>query len=74
MQKAQISKIENNFKDARISNILKVFDALQTKIVLTVERDLVSLRSTPMSNYPSYNKENQRHIIQIKLFLYLYTE
>lgn len=39
VQKAQISKIENNFKDARISTILKVFDALQTKIVLTVERD-----------------------------------
>jgi hypothetical protein len=38
MQKAQISKIENNFKDARISTILKVFDALQTKILLTVER------------------------------------
>jgi DNA-binding XRE family transcriptional regulator len=38
VQKAQISKIENNFKDARISTILKVFDALQTKIVLTVER------------------------------------
>ena len=39
VQKAQISKIENNFKDARISTILKVFDALQTKIVLTVERN-----------------------------------
>jgi DNA-binding XRE family transcriptional regulator len=37
VQKAQISKIENNFKDARISTILKVFDALQTKIVLTVK-------------------------------------
>ncbi len=36
VQKAQISKIENNFKDARISTILKVFDALQTKIILTV--------------------------------------
>ena len=36
VQKAQISKIENNFKDARISTILKVFDALQTKILLTV--------------------------------------
>jgi HTH-type transcriptional regulator/antitoxin HipB len=36
VQKAQISKIENNFKDARISTILKVFDALKTKIVLTV--------------------------------------
>ena len=38
VQKAQISKIENNFKDARISTILKVFDALKTKIVLTVEK------------------------------------
>lgn len=38
VQKAQISKIENNFKDARISTILKVFDALQTKILLTVEK------------------------------------
>lgn len=36
VQKAQISKIENNFKNARISTILKVFDALQTKILLTV--------------------------------------
>ncbi len=36
VQKAQISKIENNFKDARISTILKVFDALKTKIILTV--------------------------------------
>ena len=36
VQNAQISKIENNFKDARISTILKVFDALQTKIILTV--------------------------------------
>lgn len=39
VQKAQISKIENNFKDARISTILKVFDALQTKILLTFQRD-----------------------------------
>ena len=38
VQKAQISKIENNFKDARISTILKVFDALQTKILLTVQK------------------------------------
>ena len=38
VQKAQISKIENNFKDARISTILKVFNALQTKILLTVEK------------------------------------
>ena len=36
VQKAQISKIENNFKDARISTILKVFDALKTKIILNV--------------------------------------
>ncbi len=38
VQKAQISKIENNFKDARISTILKVFDALQTKILLIIEK------------------------------------
>lgn len=39
VQKAQISKLENNFKDARISTILKVFDALQTKILLTIEKN-----------------------------------
>ena len=36
VQKAQISKIENNFKDTRISTILKVFDALETKILLKI--------------------------------------
>ena len=37
VQKAQISKIENNFTDSRISTILKVFEALQKKILLKIE-------------------------------------
>jgi DNA-binding XRE family transcriptional regulator len=36
VQKAQLSKIENNFKDTRISTILKVFDALETRILLKI--------------------------------------
>jgi HTH-type transcriptional regulator/antitoxin HipB len=37
VQKSQISKIENNFKDTRISTILKVFDALEARILIKVE-------------------------------------
>lgn len=37
VQKAQISKIENNFKDTRLSTIMKVFNALDTKILVKVE-------------------------------------
>ncbi len=37
VQKAQISKIENNTKDVRFSTILRVFDALKAKVNFTVE-------------------------------------
>lgn len=36
VQKAQISKIENSVKNARIETILKVFEALGAKINFTV--------------------------------------
>jgi len=39
VQKAQISKIENNTKDVRFSTILRVFEALKAKVNLTVELD-----------------------------------
>jgi DNA-binding XRE family transcriptional regulator len=37
VQKSQISKIENNFKDTRISTILKVFDALKARLLIKVD-------------------------------------
>jgi DNA-binding XRE family transcriptional regulator len=37
VQKAQISKIENNLNDARFDTILKVFRALNAKINFNVE-------------------------------------
>ena len=37
VQKAQISKIENNLTDARFETILKVFKALNAKINFNVE-------------------------------------
>ena len=37
VQKAQISKIENNAKDVRFSTILRVFEALKAKVNLSVE-------------------------------------
>jgi DNA-binding XRE family transcriptional regulator len=37
VQKAQISKIENNAKDVRFSTVLRVFDALQAKVKMTIE-------------------------------------
>ena len=37
VQKAQISKIENSAKNARIETILKVFEALGAKISFSVE-------------------------------------
>lgn len=37
VQKAQISKIENNTKDVRFSTILRVFEALQAKVKMTIE-------------------------------------
>jgi DNA-binding XRE family transcriptional regulator len=39
VQKAQISKIENNTKDVRFSTVLKVFDALKAKVNMTIEFD-----------------------------------
>ena len=39
VQKAQISKIENNAKDVRLSTILRVFEALKVKVNLTIELD-----------------------------------
>lgn len=37
VQKAQISKIENSVKNARLETILKVFDALNAKVNFNVE-------------------------------------
>ena len=37
VQKAQISKIENSVKNARFETILKVFEALDAKIMFNVE-------------------------------------
>lgn len=37
VQKAQISKIENSMKNARLETILKVFDALGAKVSFQVE-------------------------------------
>lgn len=39
VQKAQISKIENNAKDVRLSTIMRVFDALKAKVKMTVDFD-----------------------------------
>ena len=36
VQKAQISKIENNAKDVRLSTILRVFEALKAKVNLQI--------------------------------------
>ena len=37
VQKAQISKIENSVKNARLETLLKVFDALGAKVNFNVE-------------------------------------
>ena len=39
VQKAQISKIENNTKDVRLSTIMRVFSALKTKVKMSIEYD-----------------------------------
>lgn len=39
VQKAQISKIENNAKDVRLSTIMKVFDALKASVKMTIDFD-----------------------------------
>ena len=38
VQKSQISKIENNFTDARLSTLPKIFDALNVKVNFTAEQ------------------------------------
>lgn len=40
VQKAQISKIENSVKNARLETILKVFEALGAKVNFNVELDI----------------------------------
>lgn len=37
VQKAQISKLENNFTNVRFDTVIKVFNALHAKVNLTVE-------------------------------------
>ena len=37
VQKAQISKIENNIKDVRLSTIMRVFLALKTTVKMSIE-------------------------------------
>ena len=37
VQKAQISKLENNFKNFKIDTIIKVLEALDAKVKLSVE-------------------------------------
>jgi transcriptional regulator with XRE-family HTH domain len=37
VQKAQISKLENNFTNARFETVLKVFKALNVKVNFSVE-------------------------------------
>jgi DNA-binding XRE family transcriptional regulator len=37
VQKAQISKLENNFTDSRVATIMKVFNAMQAKVNFKVE-------------------------------------
>jgi HTH-type transcriptional regulator / antitoxin HipB len=39
VQKAQISKIENNTKDVRFSTILRVFEALKAQVNLSIRFD-----------------------------------
>ncbi|WP_342085589.1 helix-turn-helix domain-containing protein [Dyadobacter sp. OTU695] len=45
VQKAQISKIENSVKNARLETILKVFDALGAKVNFNVELNPKKLAS-----------------------------
>ena len=39
VQKSQISKIENNTKDVRLSTIMKVFNALKAKVKMSIDFD-----------------------------------
>ncbi|OJV14963.1 MAG: transcriptional regulator [Dyadobacter sp. 50-39] len=45
VQKAQISKIENSVKNARLETILKVFDALGAKVNFSLELNPKKLAS-----------------------------
>jgi DNA-binding XRE family transcriptional regulator len=45
VQKAQISKIENSVKSARLETILKVFDALGARVNFSVELNAKKLAS-----------------------------
>ena len=40
VQKAQISKLENSLKDARVETIIKVFQAMKARINFSVEMSL----------------------------------
>ena len=44
LKKAQISKIENNTKDVRLSTVVKVFNALKAKIKLSIQLDDTELK------------------------------
>ena len=44
VQKAQISKLENNFTNARFDTVIKVFDALQAKVNFKIELPKRKLR------------------------------
>lgn len=46
VRKAQISKIENSLTDARFGTILKVFEALKTKVKFELDVPSESLLST----------------------------
>jgi HTH-type transcriptional regulator / antitoxin HipB len=39
VRKAQISKIENNAKDVRLSTIMKIFNALKATVKMTIDFD-----------------------------------
>ena len=43
VQKAQISKLENNFTNARFDTVIKVFNALNAKVNFKVELSKVKL-------------------------------
>ena len=44
VQKAQISKLENNFTNSRFDTVIKVFNALRAKVSFTVELPKRKLR------------------------------
>lgn len=46
VQKAQISKLENNFTDARFDTVIKVFNSLNAKVNFNVELSEQKLSNT----------------------------